>query len=64
MKLDNVRVPKASVVLPAVAPLSSAIDALLSELVMVTFGVAVAITFQLASTAFTLRLLTSAVPAV
>ena len=64
VKDDKVRVPKASVMLPAVRPLSSAIAALLSELVMVTFGVAVATTFQLASTALTLRLLTSALPAV
>ena len=44
--------------------LSSAIAVLPSELLMVTFGVAVPTTFQFASTALTLRLLTSAVPAV
>src|SRR3989442_1234115 len=59
VKLDKVRVPEANVRLPAAAPLSSAIAALPSELVMVTFGVAVATTFQLASTAVTLRVLTS-----
>src|SRR5438874_2085595 len=62
VKLDKVRVPRDNVRLPAVAPLSSAIAALLSELVMVTFGVAVATTFQLASTALSVTL--KAVPAV
>src|SRR5262249_16375032 len=50
VKLDNVRVPPISVILPAVAPLSSAMLALLSELVMVTLFVALLTMFQLAST--------------
>src|SRR5438876_11061831 len=49
---------------PAVAPLSSAIVALASELVTVTLVVAVLTTFQLASTALTTIPLTIAVPAV
>src|SRR5438128_7648764 len=64
VKLDKLRVPETSVRLPAVAPLSSAITALLSELVMVTLGVALLTTFQLASTALTTTVLTNAVPAV
>src|SRR5439155_361378 len=51
VKLDKVRVPATSVRFPVVAPLSSAITALPSELVMVTLVVAVLTTFQLASTA-------------
>src|SRR5438876_2541120 len=49
---------------PAVAPLSSAIVALASELVIVTLVVAVLTTFQLASTALTTIPLAIAVPAV
>ncbi len=54
MKLDNVFVPLTSVRFPLAPPLSSAITALASELVMMTLGVAVLIMFQLASTALTL----------
>src|ERR1043166_83498 len=64
VKLDKMRVPETKVMLPGVAPLSSAMVALLSELVMVTLVVAVVITFQLASTAFTMMPLVMAVPAV
>src|SRR3989475_439060 len=64
VKLDKVRVPATSVRLPAVTPLSSAIVALLSELPIVTLGVAVLTTFQLASTALTTIPLAIAVPAV
>src|SRR5438874_11258399 len=49
---------------PAVAPLSSAIVALASELMIVTLVVAVLTTFQLASTALTTIPLAIAVPAV
>ena len=56
--------PELSVRLPAVAPLSSEMVALLSELVMVTFVVALVMMFQLASTAFTVMPLAIAVPAV
>ena len=61
---DNARVPETKVMFPAVVLLSSAMDALLSELVMVTLGVAVLTTFQLASTALTTTALLMAVPAV
>src|SRR6058998_12335 len=54
VKVDNERVPETKVMLPAVAPLSSATVALLSELVIVTLGVALVTTFQLASTARTM----------
>ena len=64
VKLDNARVPETKVMFPAVAPLSSTIVALLSELVRVTFGVAVLATFQLASTALTTTALLMAVPAI
>src|SRR5437899_601846 len=64
VKLDKVRVPATSVRLPAVTPLSSAIVALLSVLLIVTLGVAVLTTFQLASTAFSTIPLAIAVPAV
>ena len=64
VKLAKWPVPDASVRLPAVAPLSSEMVALLSELVMVTFVVALLIMFQLASTAFTVMPLAIAVPAV
>ena len=64
VKLERVRVPEINVTLPAVAPLSSAMLALLSELLMVTFGVALATTFQLASTALTTMLLTMALATV
>src|SRR5436309_11086381 len=50
VKLDKVPVPETKVRFPAVPPLSSAIAALRSELVIVTFGVALVTTFQLAST--------------
>src|SRR5947207_577653 len=40
VKLERVRVPETNVKLPAVAPLSSAITALVSVLVMIIFGVA------------------------
>ncbi len=63
VKLDNARVPDTRVMLPAVAPLSSAIAALLSELVRITFGVALLTTFQLASTALTTTPLIIALPA-
>src|SRR5436309_2894744 len=55
VKLDSVRVPATNVMLPAVPPLSSAMVALASVVVMVTLGVAVLTTFQLASTALTDR---------
>src|SRR5439155_21259466 len=65
VKLENVRVPETSVRLPAVPPpFSSAIAALASVLVIVTLGVALLTTFQLASTALTLMPLGMAVPAV
>src|SRR3989442_1764720 len=64
VKLDKVRVPATSDRLPGVAPLSSAIVALLSVLVIVTLVVAVLTTFQLASTALTTIPLAIAVPAV
>ena len=64
VKLDRVRVPATRVMFPAVPPLSSAMVALASELVIVTFGVAVLTTFQLASTALTTIPLVIAVPAV
>ena len=64
VKLESVRVPETSVRLPAVAPLSSAMVALLSELVIVTFGVEILITFQFASTALTIMLLPMAEHAV
>ena len=64
VKLDKVRVPATRVMFPAVPPLSSVMVALESELVIVTFVVAVLTTFQLASTALTTIPLTIAVPAV
>ena len=64
VRLDNVRVPDTSVMLPVVPPLSSAIVALLSVLVRVTFAVELLTVFQLASTALTMMLLAMAVPAV
>src|SRR3989442_1417376 len=64
VKLDKVPVPATSVRLPAAAPLSSALAALLSELVIVTSGVALLTTFQLASTALTRTPLAIAAPAV
>src|SRR5207245_750396 len=64
VQLDTVRVPATSVRLPAVTPLSSAIVALLSVLLIVTLGVALLTTFQLASTALTTIPLAIAVPAV
>src|SRR6266581_3025296 len=63
VKLDKVAVPATSVRFPAVPPLSSAIVALASELVIVTLGVAVLTTFQLASTALITIPLAIAVPA-
>src|SRR5437773_12482217 len=53
VKLDKAPAPETRVMVPAVPPLSSVKIALLSELVMVTLGVAVLTTFQLASTALT-----------
>src|SRR5947207_836153 len=64
VKLERARVPATNVRFPAVAPLSSAIVALASELVIVTLVVAVLTTFQLASTALTTIPLAIAVPAV
>ena len=64
VRLERVAVPADRVILPAVAPLSSAIAALLSEVVMVTLGVALFTTFQLASTALTSTPLVRPVPAV
>src|SRR6266568_3631950 len=64
VKDDNVRVPDTRLRLPAVAPLSLAIVALASELVMVTLFVALLTRFQLASTALTTMPFTMAVPAV
>src|SRR5207237_545430 len=64
VKLDKVRVPATSVRLPDVTPLSSAIVALLSVLLIVTSGVALLTTFQFASTALTRTPLAIAVPAV
>src|SRR5438477_153509 len=64
VKLESARVPATNVMFPAVAPLSSAIVALASELAIVTLVVAVLTTFQLASTALTTITLAIAVPAV
>jgi len=64
VRLDSVRVPETRVKLPAVAPLSSAMLALGSEVVSVTFGVAPGTTFQLASTALTTLPFRIALPAV
>src|SRR5438034_635177 len=64
VKLDKVPVPAARLRLPAVGPLSSAMAALASEVVIVTLGVAVLTRFQLASTALTTMALVIAVPAV
>ena len=64
VKLAKVRVPATRVMFPAVPPLSSGMVALESELVIVTFVVAVLTTFQLASTALTTIPLAIAVPAV
>src|SRR5207244_2585882 len=64
VKFDNVPVPATKVRFPFVPPLSSDITALASELVIVTFGVAVLTRFQLASTALTTIPLVIAVPAV
>src|SRR5438445_343662 len=63
VKLDKVRVPATSDRLPGVAPLSSAMAALLSVLLIVTLGVAVLTTFQFASTALTTIPLALALPA-
>src|SRR5438477_299209 len=64
VKLERARVPATNVMFPAVAPLSSAIVALASELVIVTLVVAALPTFHLASTALTTIPLAIAVPAV
>lgn len=64
VRLDKVRVPATRVTLPAVAPLSSAIVALGSVLVMVTLGVDVGTTFQFASTALIMTPLVRTVPAI
>jgi hypothetical protein len=63
VKVESVRVPETKVIWPAVAPLSSAILAFESELVIVTFGVALT-TFQFASTALTIIPPTIPLPAV
>src|SRR5207248_2413961 len=64
VKLDKVRVPATRVMFPAMAPLSSALTALVSVLLIVTLGPALVTTFQLASTALTTMPLAIAVPAV
>ena len=64
VKLDKVRVPETRVMFPAVPPLSSAMVAFESELVIVTLVVAVLTRFQFASTALTTIPLAIAVPAV
>src|SRR5207247_2654265 len=64
VRLERVRVPKTKVRLPVAPPLSSAIVALLSVVVMVTVFVARPATFQLASTALTMMPLAIAAPAV
>src|SRR5213080_4163928 len=64
VKLDKLRVPETSVILPVVPPLSSAIVALLSLAVIVTLGTALPARFQFASTALTTMPLAMAVPAV
>src|SRR5439155_20728706 len=51
VKLESVPEPEASVTLPPAAPLSSAIEAAASELLIATSGIALLITFQSASTA-------------
>src|SRR5207237_2933278 len=62
---ESVPVPATKVRVPAVPPpLSSAITALASVLVIVTSGTALGTTFQLASTALTTMPLLIAVPAV
>jgi len=63
VKLESVPEPPARLRLPVVAPLSSAMAALLSDVVIVTFAVALLTTFQLESTALTDIPLTMAVPA-
>ncbi len=62
VKLDNVPEPATSERLPPVAPLSSAIAAATSELLIATSGAALPITFQSASTALRRTLLTMATP--
>src|ERR1041385_7340882 len=64
VKLDNAPAPETKVMLPAVAPLSSAMVALVSVVVMVTLGVELLTTFQLASTALTMMALVIALPAI
>ena len=64
VKLDNVPVPATNVRFPAVTPLSSALIAFVSVLLMVTLGTALGTMFQLASTALTTMPLVIAVPAV
>ena len=64
VRLDKALVPDERVMLPVAPPLSSAIAALLSVVVMVTLFVAGPATFQLASTALTTMPLAMAVPAV
>src|SRR5204863_308890 len=64
VKLDSAPEHESNVSLPAVPPLSSAIVAFASEVVMFTFGVALATTFQFASTALTTMPPVMAVPAV
>src|SRR5438093_1572519 len=62
VKLDKLRVPETRLRLPAVPPLSSAMLALLSELLKLTLGAALFTRFQLASTALTAIPLTIALP--
>jgi hypothetical protein len=64
LKLDKVPEPAASVRLPSAAPLSSAIAAAISELLITTSAAALLITFQSASTALTRTLLGMATPEV
>jgi len=64
VRLDKVRVPETSVRFPAVAPLSSAMVALLSELLRLTLAPAPATRFQFASTARTMMPLAIGVSAV
>src|SRR5204862_770142 len=62
--LDALPVSATKVMLPAVPPLSSALIAFVSVLLMVTLGTVLGTMFQLASTALTTMPLVIAVPAV
>src|SRR5437016_2352536 len=64
LKVDRAPEPAASVRLPPAAPLSSAIAAATSELLIATSAAAPLITFQSASAALTRTLLTMATPAI